>query len=126
MTTKRFLLLGAVLSVALLVRPADATPLLPGSSVIPSTFTVSPGTLIATTGSIQFTSTLGASDFSGTVTANVYREAGGTLDFVYQFHNNVGSQQPIEQMSDSAFGAFMTDVQLDTTTAFDSFTSGGV
>ena len=127
MTTKRLLVVGVMLTVALIGRSANATPLVPGATVIPSPFAGSPGLLLASTGALSFTSSLGATDFSGTVTENVYRDTvTGFLDFVYQFHNNAGSGQPIEQMSDSVFGSFTTDVQADTTVGFDSFTVGGV
>jgi hypothetical protein len=57
----------------------------------------------------------------------VYRDAvTGNLDFVYQFHNNAGSLQSIEQMSASLYDGFTTDVQQDTTVGFDGFTGGGV
>lgn len=127
MTTKRLLVVGVMLAVALIGRPASATILVPGGSVVPSSFSGVPGTLLASTGALSFTSTLGASDFSGTVTENVYADSvTGFMDFVYQFHNNAGSGQPIAQMSDSLYNSFTTDVQVDTTAGFGPFTAGGV
>ena len=118
---------GTVLSIALLTISATATPLVNGGSVVPSAFASSPGTLLATTGALGFTSTLGSSDFSGTVTESVYRDAiTGNLDFVYQFSSAAASQQAIEQMSASSFDNFTTDVQQDTTAGFGPFTAGGV
>jgi hypothetical protein len=116
-----------VLVLALLSRPANATPLASGGAVVPSTFAGVPGTLVATTGTLSFTSTLGAGDYSGTVTESVYMDGvTGFMDFVYQFHNNAGSGESIEQMSDSSYLGFTTDVQLDTTAGFGPFTAGGV
>jgi hypothetical protein len=128
MDTKRFLITGVVMvAVALGVRPASATPVAPGGSVVPSAFAGVPGTLLATTGPVAFTSALGASDFSGTVIESVYADSStGLMDFVYQFHNNASSAQAIEQMSNSPYGPFTADVQLDVSTGFGPFTAGGV
>jgi hypothetical protein len=125
MTKIRILLpLLMLLSMALICLPANATPLPPGGTVVPSAFVGSPGTLEATN-TATFVSTLGVSDFSGTVTEAVYLDSiTNTMDFVYQFTNNATSTRPIEQMSDSAFDSFLTDVQ-QSVTAFGSFTGGG-
>jgi hypothetical protein len=59
------------------------------------------------------------------VTEAVYRDGvTGNMDFVYQFNNNSGSLKPIEQMSDSPYDMFLTDVQ-ESVTAFGTFTGGG-
>src|SRR5690242_6130115 len=114
-----------ILVVMLISSPAGATPLVNNTAVVPSAFAGSPGTLLASV-TRPFTSALGASDFSGSVSESVYRDAvTGNIDFVYQFNSAAGSGQPIEQMSDSAFDAFSTDVQVDTTVAFGGFTAGG-
>ena len=125
--TRRLLVVAmTILVVAIMSRPASATLVVPGGSVVPSTFAGVPGTLVATTGASSFTSTLGAVDFSGTVTESVYQDAvTGFMDFVYQFHNNASSGQAIEQMSDSSYLGFSTDVQIDTTAGFGPFTAGG-
>jgi hypothetical protein len=125
MTKTRILLpILMLLTLALISLPANATPLPPGGSVAPSAFAGSPGTLL-TSATQNFTSTLGASDFSGTVTEAVYRDGvTGNMDFVYQFNNNSGSLKPIEQMSDSPYDSFLTDVQ-QSVTAFGAFTGGG-
>ena len=124
MSTKRLLVVGLVLVFALIVRPVRATPLAPGASVLPTSFGTAPGVLLATT-TAPFTSALGASDFSGVVTEDVYLDGvTGFMDFVYQFHNNAASGQAIEQMSDSIFTGFTTDVQFDPGAGFNVFTSG--
>jgi hypothetical protein len=119
------ILILTLLSVALICLPANATALLPGTTVVPSSFAGSPGTLEATH-TATFVSTLGPTDFSGTVTEAVYLDSitGTTLDFVYQFSNNAGSTRPIEQMSDSSYDSFLTDVS-QSLTAFGAFTGGG-
>jgi len=123
--TRSLLPILMMLTLALISSPASATALLPGTSVVASAFVGSPGTLV-TSATQTFTSTLGASDFSGTVTEAVYRDSvtGNTMDFVYQFSNNAGSVKPIEQMSDSSYDSFLTDVQ-QSVTAFGAFTGGG-
>jgi hypothetical protein len=125
--TRRLLVVAmTILVVAIMSRPASATLVVPGGSVVPSTFAGVPGTLVATTGASSFTSTLGAVDFSGTVTESVYIDSvTGFMDFVYQFHSNATSLESIEQMSDSSYLGFTTDVQLDTTAGFGPFSAGG-
>jgi PEP-CTERM motif len=126
MTKIRILLsILMLLTMAFMCLPANATPLVAGGTVVPSAFTGSPGTLLATN-TATFVSTLGVSDFSGTVTESVYLDSitGNTMDFVYQFTNNAGSAKPIEQMSDSSYDAFLTDVS-QSVTAFGAFTGGG-
>jgi hypothetical protein len=126
MTKTRILLpILMMLTLALISLPANATPLIPGATVVPTTFVGSPGTL-QTSATQTFTSTLGVSDFSGTVTEAVYLDGvtGNTMDFVYQFTNNATSLKPIEQMSDSPYDSFLTDVQ-QSVTAFGAFTGGG-
>lgn len=114
-----------VLGFALFSHSVSATPLPPNSTVLAITqFGASPGTLQATTTS-PFTSSLGAGDFSGTVTESVYKDSvTGFLDFLYQFHNNNSSGQYIEQMSVSFFDSFTLDVQQDAISPFDGFTTG--
>jgi hypothetical protein len=126
MTKTRILLpILMLLTLAFISLPANATPLPPGGSVLASAFAGSPGTLV-TSATQTFTSTLGASEFSGTVTEAVYLDGvtGTTMDFVYQFTNNTASLKPIEQMSDSPYDSFLTDVQ-QSVTAFGAFTGGG-
>jgi hypothetical protein len=123
-TSPRFIL---AISAALLLMAgsANATILLPGTTVVPGAFAGSPGTLLATVTS-PFTSVLGAQDFSGTVTEAVYRDSvTGLLDFAYQFTNNAsGVAQPIEQNTDGSYAGFTTDVYFEIGATFGPFTTG--
>jgi hypothetical protein len=95
-----------------------ATSLLPGgSSSAPTDFgTLSGGSVIADTGLNTFTSTT----FSGSAEEVVYRESGGTLDFVYQFKDLTGD--PVALASESSFLGFTTDVGF--ASAYNIFGSG--
>ena len=48
--------------------------------------------------------------WSGTVISAVYRDAGGTLEFDYQFANNANSTDAISRMTMNPFTGFVTDV----------------
>jgi hypothetical protein len=114
-------------AMAVISLPAGATVITTASGFVTviDTFSTIPGTLQATTGSEAFTSNL-PNDFTGTVTESVYKDtSSGFLDFVYQFTNTGTSTASIEQMSDSSYLGFTTDVYVDTTGAFGPFTSGG-
>ena len=113
-----------MLTLAFIASPASATPLAPGGSVVPGSFTGAPGVLqISKTAT--FVSVLGAPDYSGTVTEAVYKDSvTGFMDFVYQFTNNATSLKPIEHMSDSAYDSFLTDVS-QSGTGFGTFFGGG-
>ncbi len=92
-----------------------ATPLLPGATVVPGAITLLGDTLLADTGIQNLTSST-PNDWTATLQAQVYRNSGGTLDFVYQFHNNANSSTALGRVTGSNFGAsFTTDVFFDTT-----------
>ena len=107
-----------------LTTPAGAIVLTPGNSDVTATsFSGAPGTLIATATS-SFTSVLGASDFSGSVTEDVYKDSGtGMMDFVYQFSNNAASGKDIDQMTIADFGGYINDAYESTGPVFDAFTA---
>jgi hypothetical protein len=121
-TSPRFIL-AITAALLLMTGAANATILAPGTTVIPATFAGSPGTLLATVTS-PFTSVLGSSDFTGTVTEAVYRDSvTGLLDFAYQF-SNTGTGQPIEQNTDGSYAGFTTDVYFEIGGTFGPFTTG--
>jgi hypothetical protein len=110
-------------AVALLAVAAQATPVAPGTSVVPTASATNPlttGTIIANTG-VQNFSVAGPSNvFSGTGQEWVVRNSAtnpfgmNALTFVLQVSlggvppNSVG--QVIERVTNSVFGSFLTDV----------------
>ena len=104
--------------------PAMATVLVPGNADVTATsFSGAPGTLI-TSQTATFTSVLGASDFTGTVTEDVYQDSStGLMDFVYQFTNDASSGKFIDQMAVANFAGYTDDAYESTTGGFDGFTS---
>ena len=109
------LLLSLTLVTALVLAgslPAAAnTALAPGGTVspLPLDNTSPSGAIIANTGLIPFTSNLGPTDFSGTVQEWVFREATGTLDFVYQVTQLTGNLS-IDKLTVSSYANFLTSV----------------
>src|SRR6516162_7763883 len=114
--------------VLLVVSSAHATPLSPGSQVVPSAEAALPAGSYAfspTTSPITGINALGQTRFTGTLTFAVYREsATGFLDFVYQYHANAGSRDPIQHVSSTDFAGNFTDVTHITTTAPSGFVLG--
>jgi hypothetical protein len=120
----KYFLIGlvALAVVGVLGPPAQAVVLSPGGSS--SIF----GTA-APSGTIQFTQTLtfdvisnnGLSELNGSLTATVIKEAGGTLDFLYQV-TNLGATSSsrtgvsIHRVTVSDFTGFTTDVDFVTGT----------
>lgn len=81
-----------------------ADPLGLGQSISgPSNTTFQGGTLLA-----SLTVAVNAGTFTGTARSAVYRNAGGTLDFYYQFTNN--GPDDIGRLSFFNYDAFLTDV----------------
>lgn len=76
-----------------------------------SIFNNAPGTLLAST-STSFTAVdnLGVAKYSGTVRSAVYRNSTNTLDFYYQFTNNVASADSVGRLTTTNFAGFTTDV----------------
>ena len=108
----------------------QATPLLPGGNVVPAaesalpagSFALAPETL-----AITGMNALGQTRFTGTLTFAVYREAAtGFLDFLYQYHNNASSRDPIEHVASTDFGGSSTDVTFIRNTAPAGFVLGSI
>src|SRR5438128_1441949 len=82
---------------------ASATPLLPGTMVIPSPEAALPaGSYFVAPTSVSVTgiNALGQNRFTGTLTFAVYREsATGFLDFLYQYHASTSSADPVEHLA---------------------------
>jgi hypothetical protein len=88
-------------------RHAGAVALTPGDTAAPTIFTGVPGTLLA---SLVAPTTSSTSTFSGTLTSAVFRNAGLTLDFYYQFSNSAASTGAIARLTAISFSGFTTDV----------------
>jgi hypothetical protein len=120
----------ALFAVALILiscSTAGATPLAPGTQVVPSpeaalpagSYFVSPSTL-----SVTGVNALGQTRFTGTLTFAVYREsATGFLDFLYQYHA-LTSHDPVQHITTIDFAKSTTDVTHITTTAPAGFVRG--
>ncbi len=103
----------AVVAVMAVASSVWATPLVPPQEVFNPTATTgvapwgSSMTLLANT-----TSSYAAGSLSGTLTSQVYREAGGTLDFFYQVTST--SSHPALHISVPGFGSATTNVYFVT------------
>jgi hypothetical protein len=87
---------------------ASAIPLLPGVSGAPDVFgSFATDTLVASPITSPFSS---GAVLSGSITAAVFRNPTGTLDFVYQVSNNAGSLDAINRVTAINFTGFTTDV----------------
>jgi hypothetical protein len=114
------MVLAAVLSVGWFAMPSQATmlacatPVLTTQTVIPSDCTgLDGGTLLASrTDSWNFSP---SSTTSGTLSAAVYRNSTGTLDFYYQVFNASTSPTTLRAESNVDFTGFLTSVGFDTT-----------
>jgi hypothetical protein len=106
---KRLILSAAVAAGVLCgLSRAQATPLPPGGFTSAATTTLGSGTLIAS-GSVTQDSNM-SNDFTTTLRYAVYRETGGTLDFLYQIVNSTASLNAIERLTGSSFTGYSTDV----------------
>jgi hypothetical protein len=110
----------ALLGILTWTLAAQATMLLPGQTGFPSLFSGGPGTDLA-----DIVVAVNTASYTGTLRAAVYREAGGTLDFFYQFANASTSLDGIGRITDSSFRGFTTDVgfRID---SFGIFTPGSI
>jgi hypothetical protein len=124
----RYALPGLFVLVGLLV-PAmsvQATPcpvtLAAGCTVVPGAITLAGDVLLDSTGLQILAAPSGL--FTTTVIAQVYRNAAGTLDFVYQFSNAANSATALGRLSGFSFacpsgacppGSFTTDLFYDAT-----------
>jgi PEP-CTERM motif len=119
LTTKR---LAAVIALAfggaLFSPTAKAVVILPGQLLVPTGTGAFSGTKIADV-TTPFTG-LAPGDvvsFTGSLESQVYREVGGTLDFVYQFSDDdVPTNDAIERFTVSGFSGFSTDADYVATT----------
>jgi hypothetical protein len=87
---------------------AFASPITNGGAT--TSVAISPGmvgTKVADTGVLSFSS---STFVSGTLEQQVYREAGGTLDFYYLVTNSASSKDNIGRMTTNNFAGFTTDV----------------
>ncbi|MBV9155845.1 MAG: PEP-CTERM sorting domain-containing protein [Acidobacteriaceae bacterium] len=116
---KMRILSGALLftGTVLIGVPAGATNIGNGMSGPPDVLTET-GTLLASTGVLPFST----ATYSGTYEAAVYKEAGGTLDFLYQIQNNSSSSDSIDRATAASFKGFTTDVGYDPTFNLPGFT----
>jgi len=94
---------------------ANADPLLPGglqAGPIANLNGSGPGVLLANlaTQTLNGVDTTGVTTFTASFTTAVYRNAGGTLDFYYQFSNSAGSADELRRLTASSFAGFTTDV----------------
>lgn len=82
------------------VSPGGSVPLL-----LPIPVGTSPGTLLAGVINPAFSiiNAQGISVATGTLSAAVYRNSTGTLDFYYQVSNNAGSADPVERETNFSF-----------------------
>jgi len=121
-TFVRFAGTAAIAVVALFATSSSlmATPLLPGTAVVPSLYA-------GPTGALQASDTV---PFSGSGTTGILREAvylnaGGTLDFLYQVSNTSALARLLHRLTAFDFTGFLTDAQ-QTAGGFGIFTTGTV
>jgi PEP-CTERM motif-containing protein len=90
-----------------------ATSLTPGNSVVPSLLTGAPGTLLATVNTSYNNGLPSPLGLTGLFFQEVYRTAGGTLDFYYQFVNGTPTAF-IARETQQSFAGLTTDVFIRT------------
>jgi hypothetical protein len=108
--------IGFVLSLLALSSAASALVILPGQNISTVGGGTYSGTLIYNSGSLPFVGTDVNNNvvFTGDLTALVYRETGGTLDFVYQFSNNAASPDSIVRFTVAGYGGYTTNADYVT------------
>jgi hypothetical protein len=125
---KWFLIPLAGFAILFAASVSQATPLLPGGNVSPSAESALPAGSYAfspVTLAITGVNALGQTRFTGTLTFAVYREAAtGFLDFLYQYHNDASSRDPIQHVSNTDYGGNVTDVTFIRNTAPAGFVLG--
>jgi len=82
-----------------------------GQSGLPSAFTAWPGTLLADTGNLPWTT----ATMSGVAQTLVFSDPNnvfceGCLDFIFAVPNNIGSDDSIQRVTDTSFRGWLTDV----------------
>lgn len=98
----------AAVLLLLVPSPGQATILAPGGIVVPVVLAdpVAPGDVEAVLDELPFSTPF----YTGTLTAAVVRNSGGTLDFYYQITNDASSIHSLSRNTDSLFSGFSTDV----------------
>jgi len=120
--------LAAILVTAVAAAPARATVLGPGGTVTAPNPTFGPiaysgGTVLV---SVANEAPVVFSGIDGTLTTEVIRESGGTLDFLYQIVAASSNTTNIQRVTATSFGGFSTDVQWGTAgTPFSTPTMAG-
>lgn len=101
---------GLILTPAATAGLVASCPLSPGGSCIPpDDMGETPGTLLATQlDPFSFTTSSGVTD--GAIKTEVFREAGGTLDFYYIVFNAPNSATSVMRETDLNFSGWMTSV----------------
>jgi hypothetical protein len=124
MKEKRFMkrfILALALAGGLLVTaaPARAASLIGNDFVTPDNITGNfpSGSIIAS--STQQLSSVG-NTFTATLYSAVYRETGGTLDFIYQVSNSANSFDALEHVVNSSFTGFTTSASYALASALSS------
>ena len=106
---------GLALLIVLASAMAQATLLVPGGRVgrntveAPGLLTIFTDTNLTLMASNSVPVNGASGTVSGTMRSSVYMNAGGTLDFYYQYSNNLGFD-PIHRLTMSSFRNFTTDV----------------
>jgi len=100
---RRFLLALGLLAVP---ASAQAVPLLPGLSVVPNEQSIGSGSLLAS--GTQTGVAPGA--YTATLHYAVYKNAGGTLDFLFQVENASSSIDSLRRLDTKDYTGFSTDV----------------
>src|SRR5258707_6384748 len=113
---KKMFLIATMVGTMIAVAPsALATVLAPGATITSfSTFGAPTGTLVADSG-LQNAVT---ADWTATFRSVVYSNAGGTLDFYYQFKQTGAgtlTNDPIDRLTIGAWGCCTTDVGITAT-----------
>lgn len=88
-----------------------ADSIVPGQSIGPVVTPLPAGTqgvLLATTGVQTLPSNTGS--FTSSLTASVFRNSAGTLDFYYTVSNSAASRDALGRITASNFGTFTTDI----------------
>jgi PEP-CTERM motif-containing protein len=112
--TPFFVALLAALTVVGGARSAQATPLPPGTTVIPDVIAFTGAEVILASVSRPIASSVG--DYTGTLVAAVINEGAanplGGLTFVYQVSNDLLSAVGLSRESNTRFGGFLTNVHF--------------
>jgi hypothetical protein len=112
---KLILPLLALLVVVGISPAANADALLPNSAQAGPLMNLNgsgPGVLLGNiaTQTLAGVDTTGATAFTASFTTAAYRNAGGTVDFYYQFSNAAGARDALRRLTASNFSGFTTDI----------------